>query len=331
MHQDICILVQHREGIIEEATFGLIGEARRLLSGLGEEGTITALALGYGLKAELKVLGNYGADKVMYIESVFLGRYHGELFAKVLSKQIKRSEPSFILMVHTEETADLSPRLAALLETGLVTRAMDFKVDKGGGALAIRPVANGYLFEEIHFNCTSPYIVTFLPSVLSAPEPDMRVKAEILIETMDESVDDLKTKVVKITEAEPGELDLEEADVIVSGGMGVGKGEAFNIIHELGELLGASVGGTRPIIDWQILPLDRQIGQTGKTVNPHLILACGISGANEFTAGMEKSRLVIAINTDPRARIFRFADLGVIGDVHKVLPLLIARLKEMQK
>ena len=330
MSQDIWILVQHKEGIIEEVTFGLIGEARRLLSELGEEGTITAVALGSGLKAELDMLGTYGADKVLYIKSESLDRYHGEIFARVLSDHAKRRGPSYILMAHTAETADLSPRLVALLETCLVTRAMDLKVDKRGEALAIRPVANGYLFEEIHFDCPGPYIVTFLPSILSAQEPDMRAKAEILIETMDESLNDLKTKVVKIVEAEPEELDLEEADIIVSGGLGVGKGEAFNIIDELAKSLEASVGGTRPIIDWQILPLDRQIGQTGKTVNPHLIFTCGISGANEFTAGMEKSKLVIAINTDPRARIFRFADLGVIGDVHEVLPLLIARLKEMQ-
>jgi electron transfer flavoprotein alpha subunit len=330
MSQDIWIIVQYREGIIEDVTFGLIGEARRLLSEFGREGTITAVALGFGLEAELGILGAYGADKVLYIKSESLDRYHGELFAKLLSKQAKRRGPSYILMAHTADTADLSPRLAALLETGLVTRAMDFKVDKRGEALAIRPVANGYLFEEIHFYCQNPCIVSFLPSVLSAPEPDMRAKAEILIETMDESLDDLKTKVVKIVEAEPEELDLEEADIIVSGGLGVGKGEAFNIIHELGKSLGASVGGTRPIVDWQILPFDRQIGQTGKTVNPHLIFTCGISGANEFTAGMEKSKLVIAINTDPRARIFRFADLGVIGDVHEMLPLLIARLKEMK-
>jgi electron transfer flavoprotein alpha subunit len=331
MYQDICILVQHREGIIEEATFGLIGEARRLLSEIGGKGTIIAVALGSGLKAELNMLGTYGADKVIYIESTSLDRYQGELFARVLYALTKRHEPSYMLMAHNAETLDLSPRLAALLETGLVTKAMDLTIDQSGKPMAIRPKANGYLFEEMHFNCPSPYIVTFMPSVLSAPEPDMRAKAEILIEDMDESIDDLKTKVVKITEAEPDELDLEEADIIVSGGLGVGKGEAFNIIDELAQTIGGSVGGTRPIIDWQILPLDRQIGQTGKTVNPHLIFTCGISGANEFTAGIEKSRLVIAINTDPRARIFRFADLGVIGDVHEVLPLLIARLKEMQE
>lgn len=331
MSKDIWILVQHREGVVEEITFSLIGEARRLLSDLGGEGTVTAVALGYGLEPELGILGAYGANKVLYMESEALSRYQGELFARVLSNLAKRHGPACILMAHTSLSADLSPRLGGLLETGVVTRAMDLKIGENEDARAIRPVANGYLLEEIHFDCPSPLIVSFLPSVLSAPEPDMKAEVEILTEPIDESLDDLTTKVVEIIEATPEELDLEEADIIVSGGRGVGKGEAFNVIHDLARSIGGSVGGTRPVIDWQTLPFDRQIGQTGKTVVPRLIFTCGISGANEFTAGMEKSQLVIAINTDPRARIFRFAYLGVIGDVHQVLPLLISRLKEMRE
>jgi electron transfer flavoprotein alpha subunit len=115
----------------------------------------------------------------------------------------------------------------------------------------------------------------------------------------------------------------------VAAGRGIGKDDSFEIIYELAGAIGASVAGTRPIIDWQILPYEQQIGQTGKSVTPQLIINCGISGANEYTAGMEKSRKVIAINTDPRARIFRFADLGIVGDVHEVVPLLIERLKEI--
>jgi electron transfer flavoprotein alpha subunit len=159
----------------------------------------------------------------------------------------------------------------------------------------------------------------------------MMGKVDVITEPMDESLDDLKTKVMKIIEAEPTELDLEEAEIIIAGGRGLGKDEDFEIIHNLAGFIGGSVAGTRPVIDWQTLPFERQIGQTGKTVTPRLIFVCGISGANEFTAGMEKSQLVIAINTDPHARIFRFAELGIIGDVHEILPLLITRLKELKE
>ena len=331
MSKDIWTLVHHREGTIEEVTFGLIGEARRLLSESGEEGTVTAVALGLGSETELEILGTYGADRVLCMDSASLNQYQGELFARALSNLAKRHDPSLILMAQTSDTADLAPRLAALLETALVTRAMDFRIGEMGDALAVRPVANGYLFEEIHVDFQTPPVVSFLPSILTTPESDIMGEVEILSEPLDVSTDDLKTRVIEVIEALPEELDLEEADIIVSGGRGVGKGEAFDIMHDLARALGASLAGTRPIIDWQILPFERQIGQTGKAVIPRLIFTCGISGANEFSAGMEKSQLVIAMNTDPRARIFRFADLGVVGDVHQIVPILIERLKEMKE
>lgn len=331
MSGDIWILVQHREGSIEDVSFGLIGEARRLLSDLGGNGTVTAVALGFGLEAELDILGAYGAQRVLYVEDESLAHYQGELFAKVLSRLGKRDAPSCILMAQTAETSDLCARLAALLETDLVTCAMDLNVDQAGKFHAIRPVANGYLFESISLECEGAPVISFLPSVLTAPEPDMARQAEILTETLEEQPGDLETKVIKVIEADPEDLDIDEADIIVSGGRGVGKDEAFVIIHDLARTIGGSVAGTRPIIDWQTLPYERQIGQTGKTVTPRLIINCGISGANEYTAGMEKSQLVIAINTDPRARIFRFADLGIIGDVHEIVPILIQRLKEMKE
>ena len=235
-------------------------------------------------------------------------------------------KPSTILMAQSLETADLSSRLAAFMGTALVTRAMDFKINEKGKGVAVRPVSNGYLFERVIIETEEAPIICFLPAVLSPPEPDGSGSTKIVMEPLELSSYDLKTKVKEVIESAPEALNIEEADIVVSGGRGVGKGEAFNIMHELAGAIGGSVGGTRPIIDWQALPFDRQIGQTGKTVVPRLLFACGISGANEFTAGMEKSRLVIAVNTDPRARIFRFADLSVIGDVQEVIPRLIEKL-----
>ncbi len=328
---DIWTLVQHREGTIEETSFGLIGEAKRIISELGGEGTVTAVCLGFGLEAELGTLGAYGVDRVLYVESESLVRYQGELFAKELFRLAEKHKPTCILVAQTAETSDLCSRLAALLQTALVTCAMDLNVDQAGKFHAIRPVSNGYLFESIRLECRGAPIISFLPAVLTAPDPDMTKQAEILIEAPVGQSGNLKTKVLRVIQADPEDLDIEEADIVVSGGRGVGKDEAFDIIHDLARAIGGSVGATRPVIDWQTLPYERQIGQTGKTVTPRLIINCGISGANEYTAGMEKSQLVIAINTDPRARIFRFADLGVVGDVHQVLPILIERLKEMKE
>ncbi len=329
--KDIWIFVEHREGTVEEKALGLIAEARRMLREFRWEGRVTAVALGSDLKASAETLGVYGADRVLYMESDSLDHFHGELFAEVLYRMFQKYAPSYFLMVQGSETSDLSSRLAALTETAAVTHVVDLTTDGDGKIVITRPVANGYLFEKRMINTPGPPIICFLPVVLNEPDPDPTQKAEIVTETLDISSFDLKTTVINVMEAAPEELEIEEADIVVSGGRGIGKGESFNVVHELARIMGASVGGTRPIIDWQILPFERQIGQTGKTVTPRLIFACGISGANEFTAGMEKSRLVIAVNTDPRARIFRFADLAVIGDVHEVLPLLIHRLKELKE
>ena len=328
---NIWVWVQHRGGRIEGVTFGLIAEARRMISECGGEGTVTAVALGSGLESELERLGAYGADRVLYVPGEFLSRYHGELFSKVMFKLVRKYAPSCILMAQCSETQDLSSRLAALMDTALVTRAVDFKIGENGRAVATRPVGNGYLFESLTLDCEPPPIICFLPVVLIAPEPDLREKPEIITEVMNESLGDLKTKVVEVTEADSDAMRIEEADIVVAGGRGMGKGEAFNVIFELAEVLGGLVAGTRPVIDWKLLPFDRQIGQTGKTVAPRLIFTCGVSGANEFTAGMEGSQLVIAMNKDPRARIFRFADLGVIGDVHEILPRLVERLSEIKR
>ena len=329
--KDIWVYVQHREGSIEPVTFGLFAEAKSIVAESMGKTQVTAVALGSGLREELQSLGAYGVDRVLYVEDESLNRYHGELFCKVLFGLARKHEPFSVLLAHNAEAQDLSSRLAAMMETGLVTRAMDFKINDKGEALAVRPISNGYLFEEIQFKDSERTIVTFLPSVLSASEPGKVSNVEIQIETLDTSIEDQKTRLVKVIEAAPEELDLEEADIIVSGGRGVGKDKAFELVHELAGILGGSVGATRPVIDWQILPFERQIGQTGKSVSPRLIFTCGISGANEFTAGMEEAQLVIAVDLDPRARIFRFADLGVVGDVHEILPLLIERLETLKK
>jgi electron transfer flavoprotein alpha subunit len=327
---DVWIFVEHGERTIEGVTFGLIAEARRIISACDGQGTVTAVALGSGLDRVLESLGACGADRVLSVKSSLLSRYHGEFFARVMFEMVKKYAPSCLLMAQGPNTQDFSARLAALLETALVTHAMDFEMDKNGNAVATRPIANGYLFERLAIDCEGPPIICFVPAVLMDSELGTAGETTFVSEGMNEKEVDLKTKVVEVIEADPQRLDLEEADIVVAGGRGVGKGESFNIMHELAGILGGSVGGTRPIIDWEVLPFERQIGQTGKTVVPRLIFTCGVSGANEFTAGMERSQLVIAMNTDPSARIFRFADLGVIGDVHEVLPLLIARLEALR-
>ncbi len=329
--KEAWIFLDHREGELDRKGFSLISEARGLVSGYKGKGTVTAVVLGSVPKEEIGTLGTYGADRILFVEKSSLNHYHGELFSEVLFRLVKKYQPSFLLMVQGARSEDLSARLAALLETALVTRAANLEIDKEGRVVAVRPAANGYLFEKLIINTLLCPIICFLPSALSEPAAQGSHKIEIITETPDVPRQDLKTRVKNVIAADPEELDIKEADIIVSVGRGAGRGESFNMMYELAQVIGGSVGGTRPVIDAQLLPFDRQIGQTGKTVDPRLIFACGISGANEFTAGMEKSRLVIAINKDSNARIFHFSDLGIIGDVHEVVPRLIEGLKKKKE
>jgi electron transfer flavoprotein alpha subunit len=327
---DIWVFVQQRDEEIEDATYGLVTEARRLMAQLGDAGQVTAIALGPAPESVLAALGAYGVNRVLHVAEARMARYQGEIFGRALFDLVQKENPACLLMAQSSETEDLAQRVAAMMKTALVTRAMDFSMAADGTARAIRPVANGYLFEDVLFDSRPSPIVLFLPSVLFDTEPDREEAAAVINVPLTDPFDDLKTRTVKVIEAAPEDLDLEEADIIVAGGRGVGKGASFDVIHAIARAIGGSVGGTRPIIDWGVLPYERQIGQTGKYVSPRLIINCGISGANEYTAGMEKSQQVIAIDLNPRARMFRFADLGAVGDVHEILPLLISRIEDQK-
>jgi len=327
---DVWVFVHQRDAEIEDATYGLVNEARRLMAQLGDAGRVTAVALGPAPESVLAALGAYGVHRVLHVADARMARYQGEIFGRALFDLVQKENPACLLMAQSSETEDLAQRVAAMMKTALVTRAMDFSMTADGTARAIRPVANGYLFEDVILDGRPAPIVLFLPSVLFDTEPDREEAAAVINVPVPDPSDDLKTRTVRVIEAAPEDLDLEEADIIVAGGRGVGKGDSFDVIHELARAIGGSVGGTRPIIDWGVLPYERQIGQTGKYVSPRLIINCGISGANEYTAGMEKSQQVIAIDLNPRARIFRFADLGVVGDVQEILPLLIARIEDQK-
>jgi electron transfer flavoprotein alpha subunit len=328
--KDTWIFVVHRENMLDDVTFGLAAEGRRIADEFSEKGMLTAVAFGSGLRTELERLKHFGVNRVLYMEEDIFLPYHGELFADAFMMMVRKHGPDCILMAAGSETADLAPRVAAMMGTGLITRAMDFRILDDEKALAVRPTGNGFLFEELEVLLKRPPVLCFLPSYLDIPDPGPEGPLEIRIEKSGLSKGDFRIRIEETSKASPGDLDLEDADIIVAGGRGVGKGKAFRVIHELAEVLGGTVGGTRPVVDWKILPYDRQIGQTGKSVSPRLIINCGISGANEYTAGMEKAHRVIAIDEDPGARIFRFSDLGLVGDLHEILPAVIRQIKEIK-
>lgn len=328
MNNDCWIWFHFTGNTLDESVLGLINEARRVCGEMGGEGTVTVLASGNGEADALKSLGGYGADRIIFLHGDGLEFYHGELFAKAVFPLLRKEKPFCMLMLHSPETSELAARLGAMAGSAVATRVADISVDSGGNMRGVRPGANEYIYEAFQLNGKELCMVTLLPSVLTSSPPVAAPEPEILMISPEISMDVLETKIVDVVEASPENMAVEDADIVVAAGRGVGKGDDFNLIIELADALGASIGGTRPVVDWQMLPFERQIGQTGKDVSPRLIVNCGISGANEYTAGMEKSHLTIAVNTDPLARIFKFADLGIIGDVHEVLPLVISRLRE---
>lgn len=353
MKDQIWIWVHHRDGSIDDITFGLLQEARLLAADIKTSCSIVAIVMGIelndpigddqGTAGQLNLLSACGVDRVIHIKELSSSGYHGEYFANTLSGIIRKEKPLFFLMAHDADTADLAPRLAAILQLPVATRAEDLRIDEQGKPTIVRPIANGHLFETLTYNCERSLIVTLLPNILVSEEPkpaqDFHEEGNMNLEInqinlSQDKEQNFKTKLISIVEAKPENLDITEADIIVAAGRGVGKSHgnenALDFIYELAGLLGGSVAGTRPVIDRDDLPFERQIGQTGKTVSPRLIINCGISGANEYTAGIEKSKKIIAINLDPAARIFRFTDLGIVGDLHQVLPLLIKSLIKLK-
>lgn len=356
MKNSIWIWVHQKAGDIEDVTFGLLQEARQIVADSTDQYTIVAVAAGDDLDDRpplisndddpgdshpMGLLGTCGVDRVIQVKGVSSSGYHGESFAESLSGIMKEESPLFFFMAHDTDTADLAPRLAAKLKLPMASRAVDLRIDSKKIPTIVRPIANGHLFETLTYTPGTPLIVTFLPNVLNSsqikPAPD---KEPVEIHSIDAKRNkkfDLKTRIVDVIEASPEQIDITEADIIVAAGRGVSQSEdkekGLESIYELAGLLGGSVAGTRPVIDRDDLPFERQIGQTGKTVEPRLIINCGISGANEYTAGIEKAKKIIAINTDPTARIFQFSDLGIIGDLDLILPLLnktLTRLKNIE-
>jgi len=325
MDREIFMMAEQKGGVIEETSFSLVSEGKRLKEKLGTSHLISAIVVGHGIKDLGSELGQYGADKVYYLEDRQLERYQPELYADLIAGLIKEKDPDFFLLGATSLGSDLAPRIAGRLRVGLVTHCVDIIADRNQ-LIAVKPISDQYLYQKMVFRNPGLKMLTISPDAMAKDHPDPTRKAEVIqvLPMVDQT--QIRTRFVELIKADPKTISLEEADVIVCGGRGVGKG-AFEIIYQLADALNGSVGGTRPVIDWGILPYERQIGQTGIEVFPTFLMTFGVSGANEFTAGIQGSKVVIAVNTDRKAPIFKFADLGIISSLHEIIPLIIDQVK----
>ncbi len=329
MDKDIFVVVEQVDGHIQKVGVELIGIANELAKDLGEK--VVAVMLGDNIKDSAHTLIEHGADKVILIDDPILKDYTTEPYTKALHKLVLDKKPNIVLYGATSIGRDLAPRVSARVHTGLTADCTKLEIDEKDKLLLMtRPAFGGNIMATIICQNHRPQMATVRPGVMTALPTDKSRQGEIEEFKVDFEASDMNIKIREIVKQEKKLVDITEANVLVSGGRGIGKAEAFGMLEELAKPLEAVVSSSRANVDAGWIGKERQVGQTGKTVRPDLYMACGISGAIQHLAGMEDSEYIIAININPEAPIFDVADLGIVGDVNKIIPELTERINKIK-
>ncbi len=324
-YKGVYVFVEQREGVIQKVSLELLGKGRQLADKLNEK--VTAVVLGHSIKDNLEELIYHGADKVFYTDDECLKIYTTEPYTKVLTEVINQNKPEIFLFGATAIGRDLAPRVSARVYTGLTADCTSLDIDEeNNNLLMTRPAFGGNIMATIVCPDHRPQMSTVRPGVMEIIERDEARKVDVEEFKVELSANDINIEVLEVVKEKKEQVNIEESHVLVSGGRGVGKPENFKILRELAEILEGQVSASRAVVDSGWMQRDYQVGQTGKTVRPNLYIACGISGAIQHLAGMEESDYIIAINKDGTAPIFETADVGIVGDVHKVIPALIEEI-----
>ena len=326
-YKDIYVFAEQRDGEIQPVALELIGKAKELSCVTGEK--VVAILAGSQIADKAQTLIAYGADKVVVIDDPVLKDYVTEQYTQAVYQAVNAFKPSILMYGATTIGRDLAPRIAARLGTGLTADCTKLTINEETREFEMtRPAFGGNLMATIKCPNHRPQMSTVRPGVMSKADPDFNRKGEI--ETFRPTFDESKfvVKLIKTVKAQKTAVDISESKVLVSGGRGVGSKEGFDMLQGLASVLGAEVSSSRAMVDAGVMPHDRQVGQTGKTVRPEVYFAFGISGAIQHLAGMEESETIIAVNKDKFAPIFSVADLGIVCDLNKVVPLLTERLKK---
>ena len=321
----ITVYVDHVGGRIHPVTFELIGKARELAAKINHP--VYALFIGKDIEDKAEEILHYGVDKVFVADDPALESFNIETYANVFSRFVNKVQPTALLVGATPVGRQLAPRVASRFKTGLTADCTILDMQKDTDLVQIRPAFGGNIMAEIHTPRTRPQMATVRYKIMEAPKRQAEAMGEI--EKLEVKPEDLKTniEVLSVT-AKPKETSIENADVLVVAGRGVKKKEDLAQLKELADLLGGEVACTRPLVEAGWMDAKHQIGLSGRTVRPKLIITCGVSGAIQFVAGMDHSDLIFAINSDPKASIFKVANYAVIGDLYEIVPALIARIKE---
>lgn len=328
-YKGVWVFAEQRNGKLMSTALELLGEGRKLADKLGVE--LSAILLGYQVDQLCEELIHYGADQVVYADHPQLKLYTTDGYTKVIVELVNEKKPEIILIGATNIGRDLGPRIAARLDTGLTADCTKLEIDDEQKILLqTRPAFGGNIMATIITPKHRPQMSTVRPGVMKKMVPDMMRTGKVDKVQVNLSEQDLRVKVMEIIKSAKQAVNLLDAEVIISGGRGLGGPEGFEILSELAMELGGVVGSSRAAVDSGWIPHDHQVGQTGKTVRPKIYIACGISGAIQHLAGMQTSECIIAVNKNPEAPIFDVADFGIVGDLYKVVPMMIEEVKSLK-
>lgn len=320
----IAVYVDHVEGDIHPVTFELIGKAKEMAKKINQP--VYCIFMGHNIRDKAEELLYYGVDEVFVYEDEELENFRIEPYTKVFEEFINNVKPTIVLVGGTTIGRSLAPRTAARFRTGLTADCTILDVQENTDLDQIRPAFGGNIMAHIYTPNNRPQFATVRYKIFSAPEKMEDYNGKITLCNI--SKEDLKSniKVLDVKQKEQ-EQSIEDADVVIVAGRGIKKEEDMNMIQELAESLGAQIAGTRPLIEAGWVDPRRQIGLSGRTVKPKLIITCGVSGAIQFVAGMNNSDVIIAIDKDESASIFNVAHYGIVGDIYEVIPKLMNKVK----
>ena len=338
-YKGVYIYAQQVDNKLSDIAFELVGKAKELAADLNTE--VTAVLLGSNVKALATELGEYGADKVIVVDNPALETYRTEPYAQALVSVINEYKPEIMLVGATAIGRDLGPTVSARVKTGLTADCTSLEIgdfplvaapgkeseQKHNQLLMTRPAFGGNTIATIACPDNRPQMATVRPGVMQKIAPIAGAKANVVEFNPGFTPDNRYVEILNVVKAVKSTANIMEAKILVSGGRGVGSKENFKLLEDLAEVLGGTVSCSRAVVENGWLPVDLQVGQTGKTVRPQIYFAIGISGAIQHVAGMEDSDLIIAINKDEDAPIFDVADYGLVGDLNKIVPALTAALK----
>jgi electron transfer flavoprotein alpha subunit len=322
LHGGVLIFAEQEEGEIHQVAYELLGKGRELADNLGVE--LHSVLLGYETEEKAVELIHYGADKVYLYDHLSLREFDVIRYARNIIKLVEEEKPDIFLIGATRIGRTLAPRIAAALRTGLTADCVDLNLDENGNLIQTRPAFSGNIMAQIKTK-TRPQMATVRHKVMKTNEKNPDRKG-VVTKKKPEIIEDTRMRILEKVKAD--EVNLSEAEVIISGGRGLKKPGDFKILGELAEVIGGVIGSSRPLVDAGWVSKDHQIGFSGNTAKPKVYIACGISGAPQHLFGMRDSDIIIAINKDPSAPIFSVSDYGVVGDLYEILPMLICELKK---